>query len=219
MLAASSGLFVAFSLAGSGEALAAAKLPPTADGTPPDAAKLSAWLAVHPDNTATLFTGKVEVGTGTQTALAQIAAEELDFPIDRMNVVMGTTSKTVFQGPTYGSMTIRHAGPQLRNAAAAGRQELLKLAAAHFRVKPDQLVTKDGMVSVKGASARTISYGKLVDGKRLDVAIGATGRGFGMKVAPGVKTRTPQPTRWSASRSAGRTSRARSPAPTPTSRT
>ena len=51
---------------------------------PPDAARLYAWLAIHPDNTATLFTGKVDTGTGIEIALAQIAAEELDFPVERL---------------------------------------------------------------------------------------------------------------------------------------
>ncbi|MCU4159566.1 molybdopterin-dependent oxidoreductase [Acidiphilium sp. AL] len=189
VLKASSGLVIAFSLFAPGEAAAA--LPPTPDGVPPDAAKLYAWLAVHPDDTATLFTGKVEVGTGAETALAQIAAEELDFPIDRMGVVMGTTSLTVNQGPTYGSMTIRYAGPQIRHAAAAGRQALLDLAAAHFKVKADRLVAKDGRISVQGDAHRAISYGRLVDGKRLDMTIGAAGKGFGMKVAPNARVKNP----------------------------
>lgn len=115
-LKSSGGLVVAFSLLGPAASADTAQ----ESLAPPAAGKLYAWLAVHPDNTATLFTGKVETGTGVQTALAQIAAEELDFPVDRLDVLMGTTSKTVDQGPTYGSMTVRYAGPQIRHAAAAG---------------------------------------------------------------------------------------------------
>ncbi|HEX7360674.1 MAG TPA: molybdopterin cofactor-binding domain-containing protein [Bryobacteraceae bacterium] len=179
-LKSSGGLVVAFSLFG----------PPASADTaqqsvaPPPADKLYAWLAVHPDNTATLFTGKVETGTGVQTALAQIAVEELDFPFDRLRVVMGTTSKTVDQGPSYGSMTVRYAGPQIRHAAAAGRQALLDLAAKHFGVHSNQLVAKEGTISVLGSPGRKITYGKLVDGKRLNIEIGASGERFGMKVAP-----------------------------------
>ena len=106
---------------------------------------------MNPDNTATLFTGKVETGTGVGTALAQIAAEELDFPLDRLDVVMGTTSQTVDQGPSYGSRTIRYAGPQIRQAAAAGRLVLLRLAAAHFNAPVDQLVTRSGTISLTGS--------------------------------------------------------------------
>ena len=191
-LQATGGLVIAFSMFGTQEAIAAAPgAAARSSMTPPPAGKLYAWLAVHPDNTVTLFTGKVETGTGVQTALAQFAAEELDFPIERLNVVMGTTSETVDQGPTYGSMTVRYAGPQIRQAAAAGRQALLDLAAAHFGVSANQLIVKDGTIAVIGDPDRSSSYGKLVDGKRLDMEIGASGERFGMKVAPEARPKDP----------------------------
>ena len=181
------GLVVAFNLFGGPASAAGAQrsLPSPAAGN------LDAWLAVRPDNTATLFTGKIETGTGVQTALAQFAAEELDFPFEQLDVVMGTTSLTVDQGPTYGSMTIRYAGPQIRHAAAAGRQALLDLAARHFGVPVGQLVAAQGAISVAGSPDRSITYGKLVDGKRIDVEIGASGKGFELKVAPEVRTKDP----------------------------
>ncbi len=186
-LKSSGGLVVAFNLFGPAVAADTAQ----ESVAPPPAGNLYAWLAVHPDNTATLFTGKVETGTGVQTALAQIAAEELDFPFDRLAVVMGTTSKTVDQGPTYGSMTIRYAGPQIRHAAAAGRQALLDLAAKHFGVPASQLTAKDGAVSMLRSASRTITYGKLVDGKRLNIDIGASGERFAMKLAPKAHLKDP----------------------------
>ncbi len=181
---ASGGLLIAFSFLDPIRALAQAA---SGEGpvAPPDSARLYAWIAIQPDNTGTLFTGKVDTGTGIEIALAQIAAEELDFPVERLSVVMGTTSKTVDQGPSYGSRTVRYAGPQIRHAAAAGRQALLDLAAAHFTLPVRQLSTRDGKVFVTGAQARSISYGELVAGKQLDITIGASGTAFGMKVAPG----------------------------------
>ena len=196
-LGASGGLVVAFALFGSNAADAAAPAPGLPAGaagsdlTPPPADKLYAWLAVNPDNTATLYTGKVETGTGVATALAQIAAEELDFPLDRLDVVMGTTSETVDQGPSYGSRTIRYAGPQIRQAAAAGRLVLLRLAAAHFNAPVDQLVARDGAVSLGGSPGERITYGALVAGKRLDYEIGASGTQFDMRVAPDVHPKDP----------------------------
>ena len=192
----SSGLFIAFSLFGSVEApeLAEAASAPQRIGevhAPPPAGELYAWLAVHPDNTATLFTGKVDVGTGTMTALAQVAAEELDFPVDRLGVVMGNTAQTVDQGPSYGSRTMRYAGPQIRQAAAAGRAALLDLAARHFGVKAESLTVKDGVVSLRGEPGKSVSYGELVAGSRLDMKIGASGKSFGMKVAPQAKPKNP----------------------------
>ncbi|MEO7127423.1 MAG: molybdopterin cofactor-binding domain-containing protein, partial [Rhodoferax sp.] len=190
---ASGGLVIAFSLVDPLVAMAQ-----TAAGTggnvsmaPPDAARLSAWIAIHPDNTATLFTGKVDTGTGISIALAQIAAEELDFPVERLSVVMGTTSKTVDQGPSYGSRTVRYAGPQIRHAAAAGRQVLLDLGATHFKLPAGRLSAKDGKVFVVDAPARSISYGELVAGKRLDMTIGASGKVFSLKVAPDAVLKDP----------------------------
>lgn len=189
-LQASGGLVITFNLFGLTEAMAEAG-DAGASVEPPPAGRLYAWLAVHPDNTATLFTGKVETGTGVQTALAQFAAEELDFPVDRLAVVMGTTSETVDQGPSYGSMTVRYAGPQIRHAAAAGRQVLLDLAAKHFKVPVARLEAKDGMIAVIGAPERRITYGELVDGKRLDYEIGASGEQFDMRVATRARTKDP----------------------------
>src|SRR5579884_146768 len=194
-LGASGGLVIAFTLFGPEAATAAAPGMPAgaAPGVtaPPPAGKLYAWLAVNPDNTATLFTGKVETGTGVGTALAQIAAEELDFPLDRLDVVMGTTSETVDQGPSYGSRTIRYAGPQIRQAAAAGRLVLLRLAAAHFNAPVDRLVTRSGTISLTGSPGESVTYGALVAGKRLDYEIGASGTQFGMRVAPDIRPKDP----------------------------
>ncbi len=156
-----------------------------------DPARLDAWLAIHPDNTATLFTGKIEQGNGSPNALAQIAAEELDIRFDQLFVVMGTTTSTVDQGPTYGSMAVRYAGPQIRHAAAAGRQVLLSMAGKRLRVPVEQLAVNDGVVSVVGEPKRSVTYGTLVHGKRLDMTIGASGKTFGMKVAPDARLKDP----------------------------
>jgi CO/xanthine dehydrogenase Mo-binding subunit len=198
-LKTSGGLVLGFSLLGPLAAMAqqpATRIPASATGAAEafpavDPARLDAWLAIHPDNTATLFTGKVEQGNGSPNALAQIAAEELDFPFDKLFVVMGTTTTTVDQGPTYGSMAVRYAGPQIRHAAAAGRQVLLSMAATRLKVPVERLDVRDGVVFVANAPGRSITYGELVDGKRLDMAIGATGKTFGMKVAPDAKLKDP----------------------------
>src|SRR5689334_14760239 len=89
---------------------------------------LDSWLAIDAAGNVTLFTGKVELGTGVQTALAQIAAEELDVSFHRMAVVQGDTALTVDQGATVGSQTIARGGPQIRQAAAEARYRLLQIA-------------------------------------------------------------------------------------------
>ena len=99
-----------------------------AGGLPPD--QLDSWIAIAPDSTVSVFTSKVDLGTGTGTALGQIVAEELDVSVSRIRMEIGDTDKSVDQGRTSASRTLERAGPQMRQAAAAARQELLKRASS-----------------------------------------------------------------------------------------
>ena len=157
-----------------------------------DPQSLDSWLAITPDGNVTFYTSKVELGTGTITALAQIVAEELDVPIQRIKMDSGDTSRTVEQGSTVGSRTIERAGPQVRQAAAAARQELVKLAAARLSAPVDKLNVVNGVVSVAGDSTKKISYGQLIGGKRFNTKITASGTGWDMRVAPEVKAKDPK---------------------------
>ena len=68
-----------------------------------DPTSLDSWLAITPDGYVTFYTSKVEIGTGTITALAQFVAEELDVPFDKIKMDSGDTSRTIEQGSTVGS--------------------------------------------------------------------------------------------------------------------
>ena len=94
-----------------------------------DAAQVDAYLALHADGTATIYSGKVDLGTGLRAAFPQIAAEELGLPINKIKLIEGDTLLTPDQGPTSGSNGIPKGGMQLRQAAATARQALIKLAA------------------------------------------------------------------------------------------
>jgi len=157
-----------------------------------DPTVLDSWMAIAKDGTVTVFTGKVELGTGVVTALAQIVAEELDVRFDKVFMDSGDTDKAVDQGVTAAARTIERGGVQLRQASAAARQELLKLAAARLDSQVDMLTVTDGVVSIVGNPARKISYGDLLGGKRFNVKITATGSGWDMKVAPQVPTKNPK---------------------------
>jgi nicotinate dehydrogenase subunit B len=157
-----------------------------------DPTSLDSWLAITPDGYVTFYTSKVEIGTGTITALAQFVAEELDVPLNKIKMDSGDTSRTIEQGSTVGSRSIERAGPQIRQAAAAARYELLKLAAAQLSVPVDKLTVVDGVVSVIGDESKKISYGQLIGGKRFNTKITATGTGWDMKVAPEVKAKDPK---------------------------
>src|ERR1700676_3964525 len=157
-----------------------------------DPTVLDSWMAIAKDGTVTVFTGKVELGTGVVTALAQIVAEELDVRFDKVFMDSGDTDKAVDQGVTAAARTIERGGPQLRQAAAAARQELLKLAAARLDSGVDLLTVTDGVVSVVGNPSRKISYGDLLGGKRFNVKITASGSGWDMKGAPQVPVKDPK---------------------------
>jgi len=155
-----------------------------------DPGELDSWLAVMRDNTVMVFTGKVDLGTGIETALAQIVAEELDVSFNQIHMKMGDTAKTVDQGRTAGSNTIQGAGPQLRQAAAAGRLALIKMASERLQTPIETLAVVGGYVTVVGDPAKKVSYGELVGGKRFNVKITATGRQGGLKVAPEVRPKS-----------------------------
>jgi nicotinate dehydrogenase subunit B len=125
-----------------------------------------AWLEIAPDGKVTFYTGKVELGTGVETALAQLVAEELDVSLSNIKMVMGDTELCPDQIGTFGSLTIFLAGPQVRQAAAEARLALLDLAASRLTVSPENLQTADG--AVIAPDGKRVSYGELVEGKRLE---------------------------------------------------
>src|SRR5512136_1309358 len=152
------GLIVSFNLLPTLSASGQSTVGPGMDADP---TSLDSWLAVAADGTITVFSGKVDLGTGVETAMAQIVAEELDVPFNRIKMVGLDTTKAIDQGITAGSRSIERGGPQLRQAAAAARQELIKLAAARLNSTPEKLIVKDGIVSIAGDAKKSVSYGQL----------------------------------------------------------
>ena len=155
------------------------------------ATALDSWIAVGRDGVVTVFSSKVDLGTGVETALGQIVADELDVQFKEVKMVTGDTTKAVDQGITAGSRTIELAGPQLRHAAAAARQELLKLASQRLGAPASQLTVTDGVVSVMG-NGKKASYASLLGGKKFNVSIPATGNGWTLKLAPDVPVKDPK---------------------------
>jgi CO/xanthine dehydrogenase Mo-binding subunit len=124
--------------------------------------EVDAFLAIGKDGTVTVYTGKVDLGTGTGTALPQIVAEELDVPYERIKLIEGDTALTPDQGPTWGSLTIQVAGVQLRQAAATARKALLDMAAQRLSVPANGQEVKDGVVRAKNDATKTVPYGDLI---------------------------------------------------------
>ena len=93
-------------------------------GKPVDPSEVDSFLAIHPGGTVTVFTSKVDVGTGLRIAVAQMAAEELGIPVEQVTVVDGDTATCPDQGGTGGSTGLTRGGMEVRQAAATARQAL-----------------------------------------------------------------------------------------------
>jgi nicotinate dehydrogenase subunit B len=137
----------------------------TSPGLPSD---FNAFLKIGEDGRVSCFTGKVEMGQGAVTSLAQELAEELDVPLDAVDMVMGDTDLCPWDMGTFGSMTTRFFGPALRTAGAQGRQVLLELASERLKIPVSDLVVEKGVVSHKTSPLRRVTYGQLAAGKRIE---------------------------------------------------
>jgi nicotinate dehydrogenase subunit B len=131
---------------------------------PPDPAQVDSYIAIHPDNTATIFAGYVELGQGGPTALRQIAAEELDLDLVQVKDVRGDTFVST-NGFTAASRTAGIGGTELRAAAAEARRVLLELASERLKAPAGNLIVTRGVVSVRNDPQRSVTYADLLGGK------------------------------------------------------
>ena len=137
---------------------------------PPDPRQIDSWLAIHADNTATVYIGFAELGQGNSTALLQVAAEELDLGMDQIRTVRLDTNVTPNQGGTYSSASIQRGGPQVRTAAAEARHALLERAAQKLETPAERLTVSKGVVSVAGSPEKSVTYGALVGDRPFQMA-------------------------------------------------
>ncbi|WP_050420563.1 xanthine dehydrogenase family protein molybdopterin-binding subunit [Bradyrhizobium tropiciagri] len=132
--------------------------------------RVDGFLAIAPDGRVTVYSGKVDLGTGVRTALTQIVAEELDVPMSHVSLIEGDTALTPDQGVTSGSLSIQDGGMQLRQAAATARRAVLRRAAARLRHDISTLSIYEGVVIAE--DGKRVPIGQFVDGTTLarDVA-------------------------------------------------
>lgn len=128
----------------------------------------NAFLRIGEDGRVTGFTGKAELGQGVSTSLAQMAAEELDLPLDSVTMVCGDTDLCPWDMGTFGSRTIKYFGPPFRQAAAEARAVLIQLASEKLGVPADRLATKDGAVYDTADPGKSITYGELAMGRTIE---------------------------------------------------
>jgi CO/xanthine dehydrogenase Mo-binding subunit len=132
--------------------------------------EVDAFLAIDASGRVTLYSGKVELGTGVSTALTQIVAEELDVPLASVGLVEGDTALTPAQGKTWGSLTIQAGGIQIRQAAATARQALLQEAGKRLGVPASDLIIDQGAVRPRGGD-KQVTYADLIGGKKLSLKL------------------------------------------------
>src|SRR5579871_1551068 len=164
-------LIVSFALGGAAPVPASAQQSASGDlGKPLDPREVDSFFAFHPDGTVTLYTSKVDVGTGIRIALRQMAAEELGIPVDRVAFVEGDTALVPDQGGTGGSTGVPRGGTQIREAAATIRQALLKMGADRLQRPAADLTLADGEVRPLAGGAG-VGIATLIGGKRLSLEL------------------------------------------------
>ncbi|WP_028060010.1 molybdopterin cofactor-binding domain-containing protein [Candidatus Solirubrobacter pratensis] len=131
-----------------------------AEGAQPSATE--SWLVLTED-AITVYSGKVELGTGIQTALSQVVVEELRLGVADIQYVQGDTRLSVSQGITAGSKSIQIGGVELRQAAATAYQALLERAAEYLDAPADRLVAEGGRFRVADKNLnRSVAYAELL---------------------------------------------------------
>ncbi|HWK46938.1 MAG TPA: molybdopterin cofactor-binding domain-containing protein [Stellaceae bacterium] len=141
-----------------------------------DPAQVDGFLAFHADGTVSVFSGKVDLGTGLRIAIRQMAAEELGIGVDQIALIEGDTALTPDQGPTAGSTGVARGGVQIRQAAATARQALIGLAAGRLKRPAGELDLIAGEVRpVAGGPADSpgVTVASLIGDRLLDLPIDA----------------------------------------------
>jgi len=128
----------------------------------------NAFLQIAADGTVKCFTGKIEMGQGVITSLAQMMADELNVPFEKVKMVMGDTDLCPYDAGTWGSQTTQTFGPAMRAAAAEARAVLVDLGSARLGVPASQLEVRDGVVVDTKNPRNRVTYGQLAKGQKLE---------------------------------------------------
>ena len=115
-----------------------------------------AWIELNSDGTADVVTGTQDIGTGTRTGLAQIAAEELGLPLDRIAFHLGDTGTGPYAPVSSGSATQATIGPAIRVAAAEVKAQLFQVASTILEIPAERLTARDGRILVDGDISRAV---------------------------------------------------------------
>ncbi len=130
-------------------------------------ADFNAYLRIGEEGRVSVFTGKIEMGQGVVTSLAQMAADELEVALESIDMVMGDTDRCPWDMGTFGSLTTRMFGPALRAAAAEAKGVLLELASEQLGLLKEELSVEDGLVFAAADRNRSVTYAQLARGRSI----------------------------------------------------
>ena len=128
----------------------------------------NAFLRIDESGKVTCFTGKIEMGQGIITSLAQMIADELDVSLNSVQMIMGDTDLCPWDMGTFGSMTTRFFGPPLRAAASEARNVLIAMASEQLKVPAEKLSIDKGVVFEKSNKKNKVTYAELTKGKKIE---------------------------------------------------
>jgi CO/xanthine dehydrogenase Mo-binding subunit len=153
--------------------------------------RLSSYISIDPDGTVIAYYGKIDGGQGLGTSIAQMVAEEIDVPFEKVRVVMGDSGTTLDMGGASAAIGVSHGGMVLRRTAAQARHLMIELASAALGMPPDQLTVTDGVVHAIADAQRGISYADLIGGRYFDSKVkwnGKTSNALGVETTVPLKT-------------------------------
>jgi nicotinate dehydrogenase subunit B len=163
-------VLVSFSLKAALPKLALGQAPVSPEGRSLDPREVDSFLAFHTDGSVTIYTSKVDVGTGLRMAMSQMAAEELGIPVERVSIVEGDTGLTPNHGGTGGSSGVPRGAVEVRQAAATAREAILRLAADQLKRPAAELIIVNSQVQ-PASGGPGVSVATLIGDKRLSLQV------------------------------------------------
>jgi nicotinate dehydrogenase subunit B len=138
--------------------------------------QLSSYITIDPDGTVVAYYGKIDGGQGLETSIAQMVAEEIEVPYERVRVVMGDSGLTLDMGGASAAIGVSHGGTMLRRTAAEARHLLVDMASQKLGIPAAELAVTDGVVHGVSDKSKRVSYAELIGGRYFDAKVKWNGK-------------------------------------------
>jgi CO/xanthine dehydrogenase Mo-binding subunit len=148
----------------------------TATRPPLKGDQLSSYITIDPDGTVVGYYGKIDGGQGLETSMAQMIAEEIEVPFERVRIVMGDSGLTMDMGGASAAIGISHGGLMLRRTAAEAKRVLIGMASQKLGLPAETLTVTDGVVHGVADASKRVSYAELIGGRYFDSTVTWNGK-------------------------------------------